>query len=271
MLTKKTIGLIGTGNLGEAIVHGLIQSEKVTPAQIIATDKREERLLYIAETYNVKVLNSNIEVVQMADIILLSVKPKDLQGVLREITPSIDKSKILVSTVAGVTTSFIRQNIPHSISVVRVMPNTAVLVMEGAIGLYAGDEVSLEEKKLAMAIFESVGIVVEVESENLMDAVTGLSGSGPAYIFLIIEAMVDEGVKMGLSREAARRLSMQTVLGAATMAIKSGKNLSELKEMVTSPGGTTIVGLEKLEECGVRSGISKAINAAANKAKEISK
>ncbi len=271
ILKGKTIGFIGSGNLGEALIKGLIASKKVSPAKIIVADRHKERLLFIAETYNVKIFNENLEIVRLADIVILCVKPKDLRSALEEVAGDINREKLLISVAAGVTTDYIRDIIPHPASIVRAMPNTPALALEGATGLYAGGDISDPHRAFATAIFGAVGSVVEIESEVLMDVVTGLSGSGPAYIFLVIEALTDAGVKGGLSREDARKLSIQTVLGAARLARESRRPLGDLKEMVTSPGGTTIAGLAILEEHGLRTAIDKAVEGASKRARELSR
>ncbi len=271
MLTKKTIGFIGAGNIGEAIIKGLLKSKMITPAQIIVADKNKERLANIVESYDIKVFNKNFEVIKAADVIILTVKPIDVKELLKEISSDIDKDKLLISSIAGITTNYIRQGLYHPGPIVRVMPNTPALIQEGAIGLYADKGVAKEDMELSIAIFELIGKVVVIESEEHMNAVTGLSGSGPAYFFLLLEAFIDAGESVGLPRDKARVLSMQTALGSIKLAIKSSKHLSELKEMVASPGGTTIAGLSKLEECGVRSAIIQAVKTATNKAKDLAR
>lgn len=271
MLTKKNIGFIGAGNMGEALIKGLLVSKKITSAQILIADKVKERLAYIAEHYGAKVFNKNFEVAKGADIIILAVKPADMKSALQEISSELNKEKLLISIAAGVTMNFILKCLPHhNVPLIRVMPNTPALVLEGAVGICPGQGVSIKDKDIAVAIFEAVGKVVIIENEGLMDAVTGLSGSGPAYIFLILEALSDAGVGVGLPRKTANILAIQTVFGSAKLAMESGKHFGELKDMVTSPGGTTIAGLEKLEEGGVKASIMKAVAAATRRSKELS-
>ena len=270
MLTKKTIGFIGAGIMGEALIKGLLASKKVTAGQILVTDKIEERLAHIAEHYKVKVFSKNFEVAKGADIIILAVKPNDMKAALQEIGSDLNKDKLLISIAAGVTMDYILKCLPHSVPLIRIMPNTPALVLEGAIAICPGEGVSKEDRDIAVAIFEAVGKVQVIENEEIMDAVTGLSGSGPAYVFLILEALSDAGVGVGLPRKTSNLLAMQTVLGSAKLAMESGKHFGELKDMVTSPGGTTIAGLEKLEEGSVRSAIIKAVKAATKRAKELS-
>mgnify|MGYP001567934242 FL=1 len=270
MLTKKTIGFIGAGIMGEALIKGLLASKKVTAGQILVTDKIKERLAHIAEHYEVKVFSKNFEVAKGADIIILAVKPNDMKAALQEIGSDMNKDKLLISIAAGVTMDYILQCLPHSVPLIRVMPNTPALVLEGAIAICPGEGVSKEDRDIAVAIFEAVGKVQVIENEELMDAVTGLSGSGPAYVFLILEALSDAGVGVGLPRKTSNLLAIQTVMGSAKLAMESGKHFGELKDMVTSPGGTTIAGLEKLEEGSVRAAIIKAVKTATKRAKELS-
>lgn len=270
MLNKKTIGFIGAGAMGEALIKGLLASKKVTAGQILVTDKIKERLAYIAENYEVKVFSKSFEVAKGADIIILAVKPNDIKAALQDIGSDLNKDKLLISIAAGITMDYILQCLPHKALLIRVMPNTPALVMEGATAICPGDGVSKADRDIAIAIFEAVGKVQIIENEELMDAVTGLSGSGPAYVFLILEALSDAGVRVGLSRKTSNLLAIQTVLGSAKLAMESGKHFGELKDMVTSPGGTTIAGLGKLEEGSLRSTIIKAVEAATKRSKELS-
>lgn len=275
MLTKKTIGFLGAGNLAEALIKGLVASKSVRASQIIAADKISERLIYLAETYEIKVYNRNHEIAENSDIIFITVKPNDVSGVLGDIAPALGKDKLLISAAAGITTTTVLERLKESgtkgfVPVVRAMPNTPVIVREGAIGLCAGLGAGKSDLKLARALFESVGKVVVVEEEGLLDAVTGLSGSGPAYVFLFMEALVEAGVKAGLKKETARELALQTTLGAAKLAIDSPKSLEELIKMVTSPGGTTIEGLKKLKEADIKGTVEKAVSAATKRARELS-
>lgn len=271
MLAKKRIGFIGAGNMGEALIKGLVTSKKVHPEQILASDRVKERLAYMAEHYGVKVFSKNFEVVRASDILILAVKPDDIKDVIKEIAEDVTKDKLLVTIAAGVSIELLRENLIHPLPpIIRVMPNTPALVMEGAIGIYPSPGISEDDKNIILQIFETVGKVVLVEKEEWMDAVTGLSGSGPAYIFLIMEALSDAGVKVGLPRKMANLLTIQTVLGSAKLALVGGRHFGELKDMVTSPGGTTIAGLEKLEEGGVRFAIIKAVEAATKRSRELS-
>jgi len=275
MLTRKTIGFLGAGNLAEALIKGLIASGTVRPGQIVASDRMSERLVHIAKAYEIKVFSKNFEAARIADIIFLTVKPGDVDHVLREIAPDIDAGKLLISAAAGVTTVRILDvlkgaGLAHFVSIVRAMPNPPAIVREAATGLSAGAGTGEKQLELARALFEPIGKVAIIKDEALMDAVTGLSGSGPAYVFLFMEALIDGGVRMGLPKETAKALAMQTVLGAAKLAMESPKDLAELRKMVSSPGGTTIEGLKKLDEGGFTEVVERAVEAATRRARELS-
>lgn len=275
MLTKKTIGFLGAGNLAEALIKGLLESKSVAASQLIASDKLTSRLLHLAEAYEVKVFNKNYEAVRNADIIFLTVKPNDVAGLLAEVARELGPGKLIISAAAGITTTKILEAMKTGgaarfTPVVRAMPNTPAIVGQGAVALCAGLGAREEDLKLARAVFEAVGRVIVVEDEALMDAVTGLSGSGPAYVFLFMEALAEGGVKMGLSQKDSIALAVQTVLGAARLATESKKDLRELREMVTSPGGTTVEGLKKLNEAGFKDAVIAAVEAATRRARELS-
>lgn len=276
MLTKKTIGFLGAGNMAEALIKGLIASKSVSAAQITACDKSSERLLHLAERYEIKLFNKNFEVAKNSNIIFITVKPADVAEVLRDIAPELTPDKLIISVAAGVTTDAIAyalrsSGLAHQAPVIRAMPNTPATVREGATALFADANASAADIKLATAVFESVGSVITVKDEELMNAVTGLSGSGPAYVFLFMEAMAEAGEKLGIGREAAKTLAIQTTLGAARLALDSGESLGGLRKKVSSPGGTTIEGLKKLDESGFKDAVIKAVEAAAKRARELSK
>lgn len=276
MLTKKTIGFMGAGNLAEALIKGLLASKSVTAAQIIASDTVSERMAHLAEAYEIKVCNRNAEVVRDADIIFVTVKPGDAVELLKETASEFTSGKLLISAAAGITTGTIQETLRdgglrHFLPVIRAMPNTPAIVREGAIAIVAGIGAEARDVKLARAVFESVGKVIVLDDEALMDAVTGLSGSGPAYVFLFMEALLEAGMAHGIGREDARLLAVQTTLGAARLALESGKDLDELRKMVTSPGGTTVEGIKALEKGRFKETIVKAVDAATKRAKELSK
>ena len=270
MLKKKVIGFIGAGNMGEALIKGLLGSKKVKPAQIIVCDPLKKRLTYMSETYKVGVENKNVEVVRKVDILILAVKPNIVGKVLEEAGDEPLKDKLLISIAAGITTDMIGNHLLHPLAVARVMPNTPAIVQEGASAIFLGEHVTKDAKNVVIEIFDSIGKSILIEDEKLMDVVTGLSGSGPAFVFLFIEALIDGGVKEGLKREVASLLAVQTVYGAAKLVKESSKHLGELINMVSSPGGTTIAGLHILEKKGLRGVIMEAVEVATRRSRELS-
>ncbi|CAI4032385.1 Pyrroline-5-carboxylate reductase [Nitrospira tepida] len=268
MFTGQQIAFIGGGNMTEALVSGLLKTGQVAPAQIIATDIRPERLEYLARSFSIRVSSDNARAVSGAHMIVLSVEPQILDEVLRGLTPSLDPDVLIVSVAAGYPLSRLNRVLARTGRSVRAMPNTPSIVGRGATALALSPDLSPQDIARATALFESVGSVTVVE-ERLMDAVTGLSGSGPAYVFLIIEALADGGVKAGLPRPVAAALAAQTVLGAATMVLETGLHPAELKDRVASPGGTTIAGLHALEQGGLRAALMSAVEAAAERSTEL--
>jgi len=266
MLKNKQVGILGTGNMGEALIHGLLHGHLCRPDQIFCSDVRPERLKAIREKYGVKTTSHNTEVVKQSEIIILSVKPQIMKQVVDEITKYLDFSKPIISIAAGVSLDAIESCARKDLKLIRVMPNICVSVREGVSAIAGGKHAQKEDLMMAKTIFDSVGKSIFIE-ETLLDAVTGLSGSGPAYIFLIIDALADAGVKVGLSRDDALILASQTVLGAAKMLIETGEHPGKLKDMVTSPGGTAIAGLHTLEEGGLRTTLINAVEVATQRAK----
>jgi len=267
---SKKIGIIGSGAMGEAMVTGLVHSRLVEPGRIVITDANMARVAVLAEKSGVGTAGGNRELVQACDLVLLAVKPKVVPDVLREVKGLWRPDQTLVSIAAGVPTALLEELAGLALPVVRVMPNTPCLVGEGAsavcAGRYAGEEHLSEVKTL----FRAVGLAVQVE-ESLMDAVTGLSGSGPAYMFLICEALTDAGVRLGLTRQVAISLAAQTMLGAARMVLTTGEHPAELKNRVTTPAGTTAEGLLALEKGGLRVVLDMAVNDAAARSREMSR
>jgi pyrroline-5-carboxylate reductase len=268
MLTDKRLVIIGGGNMGEAILKGLIAAQLIKPQQITVTDIFEARLNYLRETYTVQALTDNVKAVAPADLIILAVKPQDIAQTIRGIAPVVDDQKVVISIAAGVSTAKIESAFGKSVRVVRVMPNTPALVLAGAAGLCAGSDAAPADLEVARNLFDALGRTVVV-AEYLMDAVTGLSGSGPAYIFVLIEALADGGVKMGLTREAALTLAAQTVYGSAKLLLETGLHPGELKDRVTSPAGTTIAGLYALEEHAFRGAVIAAVERATLRSREL--
>jgi pyrroline-5-carboxylate reductase len=262
------IGFIGAGSMGEALVKGILEAEIFSPEEILISDLDETRLQELKEKYKVQVSAGNQTLVTEVDYIVLAVKPSVINKVLAEVGSEISADKKIFSIAAGVTTAQIERHLSSEIPVVRLMPNTPALIGKGAIAYTLGSFAGEEEDELVEKLFTPVGLVVETK-EELMDAVTGLSGSGPAYIYLLIEALADAGVFAGLSRETATDLTVQTLLGAAQMVKETDKHPAELKDMVTSPGGTTITGVKELEKEGFRAAIYQAVEAATKKSRQL--
>ncbi|MCG8633357.1 MAG: pyrroline-5-carboxylate reductase [Desulfobacterales bacterium] len=269
MLTEKKIGFIGSGNMGEALVSGLVLSKASKPENIICSDIAEDLLADIKKKYGVQTTTDNLEVVEKAEIIVYATKPQILGAVLKETAPALDKSKLIISIAAGVPLAAIAVGLDKELRLIRSMPNICAFVKESATAIAAGEFVLEGDVELAKAIFNSVGETVFIQENVLMDAFTGLSGSGPAYIFTIVDAMADAGVKMGLSRKDALFLSTQTVLGAAKLLLESKEHPGQLKDRVASPGGTAIAGIHTLEQGGLRTTMINAIESATKRSKEL--
>ncbi len=268
MIKDKEVGIIGGGNMGEVLVSGLITGNLVHAEHITVSDVDMERRIYLTKKYGIATTENNEEALTGADIVILAVKPQSMGEVVAGISNSIDESQLVISIAAGISTKFIEDYLGKGIHVIRVMPNTPALIGEGAAAIAGGKHVTAEELGIAQQIFDSIGISVTVK-EDLIDAVTGLSGSGPAYVFTIIEALSDGGVNMGLARDTSLKLAAQTLLGAAKLCIESGKHPAQLKDMVTSPGGTTIAGLKALEDGKLRSTLMTAVEVATRRSKEL--
>lgn len=268
MKKKKTIGFIGTGNMGEALIAGLLKAKFVTPGQVVVFDSDSKRLQLIQKKYGVKKALDNCHLVSECDPILLCIKPQSMQEVMEEISECLDPSKLLISIAAGVPLYVIEAYARKQLRLIRVMPNIAVLIQEGASAMAPGEMATETDLRLARDIFDCVGKTI-ILKESLMDAVTGLSGSGPAYIFLFIEALTDAGVHLGMTRAQAFTLATQTVIGSVKLLLETGQHPTLLREKVTSPGGTTVEGLYKLEEGGLRKILIDAVIAGAQKAKEL--
>ncbi len=266
----KRIGFIGAGNMAEALVKGLLSSDGFSKDRIIMSDVMQDRLDLMSSLYGVEVTKKNPEVVKFSDFVVLAVKPNLIGRVMNEISDYLMPTKILISIAAGISTASIMRN-DKKMKVVRVMPNSPVLVLAGASTLYCVSSVTQEERKDVKRIFDSVGITYIAENEELLDTVTGLSGSGPAFVAIFIEALADGGVKMGLPRKMAMRLAAQTVYGTARMVLDGGIHPAELKDRVSSPSGTTIEGIKELEVRGFRGIVITAVEAAVRRSKELSK
>jgi len=269
MLKDKKISIIGTGNMGEALVSGLISSESTNPEHIICTDVRDDKIKSVKDKYGVVTMKNNIDAVEASEIVIYAVKPQIIASVLRETASCLDMSKLIISIAAGVPLAAIESFLKKELRLIRVMPNIAAFVKESASVLAAGQNATEFDVKLAMAIFDSMGKSIFIKENILMDAITGLSGSGPAYIFLIVDALADAGVKVGLSREDSLFLSNQTILGAAKLLIETKEHPGRLKDMVTSPGGTAIAGIHTLEKGGLRTTLINAVEVATARSKEL--
>jgi pyrroline-5-carboxylate reductase len=269
MLTHKKIGMIGSGNMGTALIDGLIRSGAAQAENIICSDASERQLAGMDEKYKVTTTTDNIAVVKAADIIIYAIKPQIMAGVLKETADYLDMNKLVISIAAGVPLEAIESLLKKDLRLIRVMPNVAVAVREGATAIAAGAHASGDDVKLAQAIFDSVGKSIFLKENYLMDAITGLSGSGPAYIFMIVDALADAGVKVGLSRKDALFLASQTILGSAKLLLETNAHPGQLKDSVTSPGGTAIAGLHTLEKGGLRTTLINAVEAATQRSKEL--
>jgi pyrroline-5-carboxylate reductase len=266
----KTIAFLGAGNMGGALIQGIRERELVPAACIWAADVCQERLEYLKNNYHINVTTDNQQAVSEADIIILAVKPQQLGSLLAEIGSLVDENKLVISIAAGITLAYLQSQLGDNIRIIRVMPNMPALVGAGMTALCGGKQARPEDLELGKEIFGCVGETVVLE-EVLMDAVTGLSGSGPAYVMVVIEALADAGVKLGLPRDKALQLATQTVLGSAKLLKEKGLHPAQLRDMVSSPGGTTIAGLFELERGGVRAALIDAVEAATRRSKELGK
>lgn len=264
-MKTKTLGFIGSGNMAEALVKGLVHARVMPSANILVSDVKAERLVHFATEHRVKTTHDNHELVRTCEVIVLSVKPQVIDKVLGLIGADVTGGKLVISVAAGVPVAAIESRLPDGAHVVRTMPNTPATVQAGATAIAAGTHATEDDLEVARALFSAVGRVVTLD-ETLLDAVTGLSGSGPAYVMLMIEAMADGGVKVGLHRDTALLLAAQTVYGSAKLLLDTGEHPGRLKDMVTSPGGTAIAGLHTLESGGLRRTLIDAVEAATNRA-----
>jgi pyrroline-5-carboxylate reductase len=262
-----TVSFVGVGNMAEALIRGLVHSGTVEASQILGSEPREERREELQTKYGIRTTASNVTAVESADIVVLAVKPQVLPKVLDEIQGRVHPGALVISIAAGIPTAVIEAKLPQA-RVVRSMPNTPALVGAGATAVAAGAHATPDDLATAKRLFASVGVAVALD-EIQLDAVTGLSGSGPAYIFLIIEALSDAGVKVGLSRHTAQLLAAHTVLGSAKLLIETGEHPGRLKDMVTSPGGTAIAGLHTLEAGGLRTTLMDAVETATKRSCEL--
>ena len=271
MELKQNIAIIGVGKMGNTLIGSLIKNKIVKAEQLFGTNSRSDTAELVKNNYHINTGTDNLLAVSKSDVIILAVKPQIVPQILKQIEPLLNKEKLIISIAAAVTIPFMEEQINKNIPIIRAMPNVASLVNEGMTVLCPGQFVEQEHLGLALQIFNSVGEVAVIHREELMDVVTALSGSGPAYSFMMIESLADGGIRMGLPRELARKLAAQSVLGGAKMVLKTGLHPALLKDDVTTPAGVTIDGLMELEDGGFRVALIKAIDRATQKSKHISK
>ncbi len=267
-MSSFTVGFVGGGNMAEALVRGLLHSKVKEPGEIVVSDVKAERLAHLSKAHGIVTTTDNHELVQRASVVVLSVKPQVVDKVLSAIARDIDETKLVISVAAGVPIAALEARLPPGTRVIRTMPNTPATALAGATAISAGTHATETDVAVARALFEATGRVVVLD-ESLLDAVTGLSGSGPAYVMLIIEALADGGVRVGLHRDTALLLAAQTVYGSAKLLLESGEHPGRLKDMVTSPGGTAIAGLHTLESGALRKTLIDAVCVATARAAEL--
>ncbi len=266
----RRVAFLGGGKMGEALVSGLLRSGGRNPDEIMVTARREERARELAEQNGVATTLSNPEAVQWAETVVLTVKPQDIEALLGQVAEHVTSEHLVVSFAAGVRTSFVEKHLASTVPVVRVMSNVAVLVDEAMSVVSPGSQAEDKHLSVAEELLGYVGKVIRLPEVHL-DAITATSGSGPAYFFLLAEAMIEACILLGLSRDVATELIIQTMLGSAKMLRDTGKHPVELREMVTSPGGTTIAAIRHLEEAGVRAAFLNAIDAARHRSAELAR
>ena len=267
------LGFIGGGKMGEALIQGILKSAIISAADILVTDPVTDRREYLAETYGVNTFDSSGDehIWSGCATVILAVKPQIMKDILQGARTKVNESHLLISIAAGIQSSIIDANLPGcNCRIIRVMPNTPAFVLEAASALCHGPRSTQKDMDTALAIFNSIGKSIILD-EKYFDAVTGLSGSGPAYVFTFIEALIDAGLKVGLNRSDAVLLVMQTVLGSVKLAMNSNEHPAQLRAMVTSPGGTTIAGLHELEAAGFSGIIMDAVEAATERSRELGK
>lgn len=267
-MKDRTIGFLGAGNMATALIRGLLSSSTVGPERIRASDVKEDKLADLSSRFGIQTSTDNEAIAAWADVIVIAVKPQIVDRVMGAIGSSLAETDLVVSIAAGVPIDALEARLPKGARVVRAMPNTAAMALAGATAIAPGAHATGADLEVAKKLFEAVGRCVVLD-ESLLDAVTGLSGSGPAYVMLMIEALADGGVKVGLGRDTALLLAAQTVYGAAKLQLETGEHPGRLKDMVTSPGGTAIAGLHTLEAGGLRRTLIDAVEAAATRSAEL--
>ncbi len=264
----KRLALIGAGKLGEGLLSGILGSQLIPVGRVVATVAHQPRADYLAEKYGIQAHTDNLRAVTSADLVLICLKPQQVKGFLHEVKKDLGKDALIISAAASVTTSLIERELGRPARVVRAMPNTPCLIRQGMTALARGKHALDDDVRVAQQIFASMGRTVVVD-ERHMDAITGLSASGPAYVYMIIESLAEAGVKLGLPRELSTELSSQTLLGASALVLATGEHPAKLKDMVTTPAGCTIDGLLELEEGGLRVTLIKAVVRAAERARQL--
>jgi pyrroline-5-carboxylate reductase len=267
-MKSRRIGMLGAGNMAGALIRGLLASKSVTADQIVASDVRADHLKELETQYGIKTFDDNLKLAAVSNLVVLAVKPQVVDRVLDQMSDAFAPDTLLVSIAAGVPIRSLEARLPAHVRVMRAMPNTAAIALAGATGIAPGSRATAEDIAVTRALFDAIGRSVVLD-ESLIDAVTGLSGSGPAYIMVIIEALADGGVKVGLHRDTALMLAAQTVYGSAKLLLETGEHPGRLKDMVTSPGGTAIAGLHTLESGGIRRTLIDAVDTATKRAVEL--
>lgn len=267
-LQVKKLALVGAGKLGEALLSGILSSQLVPASRIEATVAHQPRADALKEKYGIRAHTENSPAVAGADLVIVALKPQQVRGFLQEVKKDLRKDAVIISAAASVTTALIERELGHPARVIRAMPNTPCLIRHGMTALARGKHATDEDVRTAQRIFDSMGRSVVVDEKH-MDAITGLSASGPAYVYMIIESLAEGGVKLGLPRELSTELSAQTLLGASAMVLATGEHPAKLKDVVTTPAGCTIDGLLELEEGGLRVTLIKAVVRAAGRAKQL--
>jgi pyrroline-5-carboxylate reductase len=269
MFNHYIVGLIGAGNMGEALIKGLLKSHLVRTYEIIASDRSAKRVRYLEKTYGIHTTRKNLGVTAAAETIILAAKPQDLESICQEIHSTLTKEHLVISITAGIDFAKLRKMLGTKPRLIRVMPNLPAVIDAGISAIFCGPRMPERYRRFAHQIFQAVGETVDVREERLMDVVTGLSGTGPAYFFAMMEALRDAGIKLGLTAQMAAHLTLQTAVGAAEMAIQSGRGPEELRAQVTSKKGTTWAAMNHLTKKHFWKTMEEAVEVATKRAREL--